>query len=821
MNYKKKLLSSAVLFGVTVTAHATNCEDIRNALSINPPSIRFDHVQNNSAVPSFSAEITLTNKSNISLNKFTLYFNKTRPVQTVTEPSVTLLHQQGDYFGLQFSNPLAAGESIHVPIQGQDVVSHEDDAPAGYFMVTWDDQGQVCPAINIKKSQISNTVPDYIGMNDYNNNIAKTKAIIEGHASTATVFASPTNVILPKPNYVSVPQGAADFTLNTATRIVVIGNDGAMQQVAQNLQQQLQKEGYALSIVTLSFLDSAKINNAIILQETKLNVNSTMLAKQSEAYTLDVNVAPQNLQVLNHNVIFIGANVGDSHALFDGVQSLVQLFSAGKKTIPALHIFDYPRFAYRGILLDSVRHFIPVSQIKHLIDLMALSKLNYLEWHLTDDEAWRLPMTGAYAILTEKGAARGYDLTLQATLGSGGLPYGEAYSEFDIADVTAYANAHHITIIPEIEMPGHARALTQIMPETFVDANDQSRYQSPQYYSDNVLNPCLANSGAALQNILQQVSRLFPNAPYISVGGDEVPTGAWMASPACKAFMQQHGLTTEQEVENYFFASMIQPNIGEGKKMAGWQDLIESATIKKGNSKVNQGINNSALIFIWKPQNVAQLTINATKLGYHVVLAPATNLYFDLAYSADPHEPGSYWAGYVDTFAAYNFMPIPPDVAQQADVSKIDGVEGTLWSEHITDNAHMEYLAFPKIAALAELAWTAPQLRDWNDFSYRLSRYFLPILDRLEVVYRISPPGTTVMAGKVYANVEFTTQVVDKKGMVVSDYNPEYQIYYDTGSLQHQTYNVNNPPNYVEGMRFYTCIPTGRCSYKVAVAVGA
>ncbi len=818
----KGVLSLVALMLAMSTAYAS---DLCEALQANPPSISAS-MQLSADGQSSTMNVVLTNHAGQDIPSYTLYFNSDFGVTSVSGASFQLIHGQngsgeGDLWGIESTAPVHS--SVTIPV----VVATDSlqllSFFRGFFMVAQEGTLAPCAPINIKA--VNNILPPYhpsLATSDYKHYQEEATTSIEGNTPKTVIIADSTDRIIPKPVLISATAGALPFTLSLRTNIVI--KNSALQASAQYLQQILRSAtGYPL---TIRRGHPVKSNDAIVLRYRELKAQGL---NKPEAYTLSVN---------KKNII-ITANPGDSEAIFDGIQTLRQLLppqifdmQINNNTIwqvPAVEVQDYPRFLYRGFMLDSARHFQPPVEIEHVLDMMALNKLNYFYWHLGDDEGFRFSVD-QYPALSTIGAWRGFNFMLQPTLGSGADVYGGFYSQQDIANILAYAKTLHITVIPEIDMPGHARALVKSLPGQMEDPNDQSYYTSVQGYSDNVINPCVPGSMDTIKNVLLQMAALFPDAPYIGVGGDEVPNGVWMGSPMCKVFMQQHELTTEQQVFDYFFASQIQPIVeSTGKKVIGWGDFVGSeVTAYPDTLPSDQILKTDAVVLPWSvyqndPQSQTtynQNLVAATNLGYGVVEAPAANLYFDLAYSPNPNEIGQHWAGYLDTVAVYSTLPIPTDFAGNA--QKILGVQGNLWGEFNVTQANLDYLTLPKMAALAEVAWTQPNLRDWNDFGYRMAHDYFPILDQMNVGYRVSPPGVVVIDGQLIANAEFTVPVQQRNGSIVNE-NPELSIHYTTdGSAPTaQSPVFNSPQLYLLGAQyqFVACNPVGRCSYVVTPVV--
>jgi len=375
--------------------------------------------------------------------------------------------------------------------------------------------------------------------------------------------------------------------------------------------------------------------------------------------------------------------------------TLWQLISAADKAaplqIPAVTISDHPRFAWRGLLLDSARHFQSPEFVKHFIDQMAQHKLNVLHWHLTDDQGWRIEIK-KYPKLTEVGAWR--------TPPGGGPRYGGFYTQDEIRDIVRYAAERYVTIVPEIEMPGHAQAAIAAYPRFGVTG------KSPGVSHDWGINTYLYNvdepTFAFLQDVLDEVMELFPSR-YIHVGGDEAAKDQWQASTRVQQQMRKLGLQDEAALQGWFTARIGKYLAAHGRKLIGWDEILEG------------GVPPDATVMSWRG---AQGAIDAAKQGHDVVMAPSPVMYFDhLQYAAHDEPPGR--PSLVTLEDVYRFEPVPHELtAQQA--AHVLGAEATLWSEYLTDDARLEHAAFPRAAALAEVLWSPPQQRDWSSFQTRL-----------------------------------------------------------------------------------------------------
>lgn len=692
-------------------------------------------VDQNNPDNTYNAHFTINNTTDRPLTHWKLWLNTSSFLTNSSDANV--IHNDGDFFGIapnQSNETIPVGASVIVHVTGQNSVLKYSSAPSGYFLTSSLSQIDTNP--KIISVNATTQLPPSQDQNDYQNNFNQQNTSIEGNPTATNLTVEDTRIV---PLPVKMQRLEGDFRVNPTTVIAVPSKNPEILKTAQFLVNSLTPAlGYTLKIIQID-PDKKIIPNSI-----QLTLQQATPDLGNEGYLLSAN--PSN--------IIIRAN--NSAGLFYGVETLRQLlpsqiFASSKQNVdwlvPAVVITDYPRFEYRGLHLDVARHFFNADQVKRLLDLMALHKLNTFHWHLADDEGWRIQIK-QYPQLTTIGAFRGFGMTLDPAFGSGANSYGGYYTQDQIRDIVNYANDRHITIIPEIEIPGHAHAMIKSLPNDFVDPTDKSFYTSVQGYHDNVVSPCREETYTTLRYIIGEIAQLFPNSS-ISIGGDEVPKGAWSdwsQSKFCQAFIQRNQITVNspQDLQNYFLKRVQDIIESNHKKMAGYDDISADPQLNANNASV----------YTWNYQNDNSNVINEANLGYNVVLMPAEFLYFDLAYNADAEEPGFNWAGYTDTFTPYSYSPITSAMSQYV-VSKIKGVEGALWSENLISQDRLDYMAFPKVAALAELAWTPANRRNWTNFSERLGQMHLPRLDAYGVKYRLSLPGINIQTSKLQANIQF------------------------------------------------------------------
>ena len=357
-------------------------------------------------------------------------------------------------------------------------------------------------------------------------------------------------------------------------------------------------------------------------------------------------------------------------------------------------------FAYRGVHLDVVRHFFAATKIADWLDILALYQYNHFHWHLTDDDGWRVE-SKAFPQLTEIGAWRGPGLPLPPQMGSGKNIYGGFYTPTDVTDVVARAAEVGITVVPEMDLPGHARALLKSIPE-LVESDDQSQYRSVQFHNDNVINPAYGATMEVVETLIDEWCDLFPGALF-HVGCDEVPKGVWQHSPSAQAW----AVTNQKQISDLqgYFLSRIERRLqANGKTMAGWEEVADGG-----------GTSTATWVYSWQGTDAG---VRAAQAGHNVVMTPAQYCYFDLAVTNAFESPGYWWAGTVDVRKAYQYKPRQHFSEQEARL--IQGVQYCLWSELIESPTQAEFMWFPRLLAGAEVVWESNTNDGFDDFMKRL-----------------------------------------------------------------------------------------------------
>ena len=430
------------------------------------------------------------------------------------------------------------------------------------------------------------------------------------------------------------------------------------------------------------------------------------------------------LRVTDHVIITAPTEQG----LYYGAQTLrqllpVEIFSSKKVsaewTIPGVEIRDVPRFGWRGMHLDVGRHFFEVNDIKKFIDLLAIHKLNTFHWHLTEDQGWRVEIK-KYPKLTTVGAYRASTPPYGNRGGSDGKRYGGFYTQEEIRDIVAYAAERHITIVPEIDMPGHMSAAVASYPE--IGNTDVPGFNPEVITHWGVYPHILAPSEEAfefVEGVLAEICELFPSK-YIHIGGDEAPKGQWEKSKFAQEVIKREGLHNEHELQSYFIQRVEKILEKQGRSLVGWDEIREG------------GLSPQATVMSWRGVKGG---IASAKEGHDVVMAPNSHTYFDhyqndakaeLAKGAEFECIG----GFLPIKKVYSFDPVLPGTLSDAEQKHVLGVQAQLWTEYMKTWDKVEYLAFPRMAALAEVAWTSPEHKDFTDFAERLE----PMRDRYRIM---------------------------------------------------------------------------------------
>jgi hexosaminidase len=546
-------------------------------------------------------------------------------------------------------------------------------------------------------------------------------SMVSGLAMAASA-AEP--ALIPMPEKMTVKNGA--FTLDANTRIMT---DNQKNNIGKATGALLAQRLRAVTGLPLSFKnDVLGFSREPVPGVIKLTTEGSDSSLGPEGYELLV--SPDSVLI----------RAPEEAGLFYGAVTFLQLLppeafaakpaSDVKWEAPCVEIKDKPRFAWRGMLLDVSRHFFTKEEVEQILDALAMHKINVLHWHLVDDQGWRIEIK-KYPRLTEVGAWRkaigfGLDPKASTAYGPDGR-YGGFYTQEDIREVVAYAAARHITIVPEIEMPGHSSAALAAYPQFSCNGGpfttDVGGGVFPGVY-------CAGNDGTFdfLQNVLTEVFALFPSK-YIHVGGDEVPTTSWEKCPKCQARKKAEGLTSDRQLESYFIQRMEKFINANGRSLIGWSEIREG------------GLAQNAALMDW----IGGATEGASA-GHDVVMTPEADCYLDHYQSRDHAKEPLAIGGFLPLRKIYGFDPIPAKLAPEFQ-SHILGAQGNLWAEYIPNLRHAEYMIFPRESALAEVAWSPKEARNFDDFLRRLEIDDRR-LEQMGVNYRRNPLDTGEPAAK-------------------------------------------------------------------------
>jgi hexosaminidase len=499
------------------------------------------------------------------------------------------------------------------------------------------------------------------------------------------------------------------FKLSNKT--VIYYNDVSLEHDIDFLAQLLKNE-YGLTLKTVY---EPKLDNKGI----KSNGNTILVSMGPKDWQSGHGEEYYNIYCVSN---LLAITVQQPKGFFYSIQTLRQLIEkqpakANAYQIPAVGFSDYPRFAYRGMHLDVARHFFSVDEVKRYIDYLAFHKFNILHWHLTEDQGWRIEIK-KYPRLTEVGAWRnGTIIGRYPGKGNNNTPYGGFYTQEQIKEIVQYASNRHITVIPEIELPGHSSAAIAAYPElscfpeekTAIPANmisDKSKTATGKLVQEtwgvfeDVFCPT-EYTFTFLENVLDEVMALFPST-YIHIGGDECPKEAWKKSAFCQQLMKEKGLKDEHELQSYFIQRVEKYINSKGRKIIGWDEILEG------------GLAPNATVMSWRGEEGG---IAAAKQKHDVIMTPGSHCYFD--HSQTRNEDSVTIGSYLPVEKVYAYEPVPRELTKE-EAPYVLGAQGNVWTEYITNMAKLEYMILPRMSALAEVLWSPREKRNWKNFEKRL-----------------------------------------------------------------------------------------------------
>ncbi len=507
--------------------------------------------------------------------------------------------------------------------------------------------------------------------------------------------------IIPRPQQVNVSNDAP-FTLNAKTVISLGTNSQDTKRNANMLASYIeQATGIRPAI--------SKVKSGA---DIVLTIDKTI--DNAEGYKLDADTK---------QIRIAGASAA---GVFYGIQTLRKSLplvngKASQVSIPAVHIADAPRFAYRGTHLDVSRHFVSVDSIRQFIDMLALHNINRFHWHLTDDQGWRIEIK-KYPLLTQIGSKRAQTVIGHNSGKYDGKPYSGFYTQKQIRDIVKYAADRYITIVPEIDLPGHMQAALAAYPDMGCTGGPYEVWQK-WGVSDNVL--CAGNDKTLtfIDNVLKEITKLFPSK-YIHVGGDECPKTQWQKCPKCQARIKalnleaKDGHSAEERLQSYIITHASNYLKSLGRNTIGWDEILEG------------GLAEGATVMSWRGESGG---IAAAKQHHDVVMTPNSYLYFDYYQSLDKANEPLAIGGYLPLETVYSYEPMPKELTAD-EARHIIGVQANIWTEYMPTFKQMQYMALPRLAALSEVQWSQPALKDYTSFTNRLTE-FTHMYDRLGYNY--------------------------------------------------------------------------------------
>lgn len=511
------------------------------------------------------------------------------------------------------------------------------------------------------------------------------------------------NSIIPKPYITKFHDG--NFQINSNSKIQILHPAVELQNIVKGLIDTI----YQFSGIRISITDNSQImnSNVIIISLSEPSLNA-------EGYKLEISAERIIIEAKTINGIFYA------------YQTIFQLFPNGTSSkeicnLPCCKIIDQPRFNWRGMHLDVSRHFFDINFIKKYIDYLAMFKYNIFHWHLTDDNGWRLEIK-KYPKLTEIGAWRapreGIDWRdCEPQKPGEETTYGGYYTQDEVKEIIQYAQERFITIVPEIEMPGHTSEVLAAYPELGCTGGPYKVATGTYWPNKDIF--CAGNDKifTFLENVLDEVIDLFPSE-YIHIGGDEANKEEWKTCGKCRKRMQEENLQNVEELQSWFIKRIAKYLQSKGKKMIGWDEILEG------------GLADNAIVMSWRGEVGG---IKAAIAGHDVIMCPGTHCYFD-HYQGDPETEPKAIGGFTDLKKVYSYEPIPAELSAKQE-HHVLGAQGNVWTEWMETPEHVEYMIFPRMTALSEVLWSSKETRNWDDFQNRMKR-FVDIYNMICVNYR-------------------------------------------------------------------------------------
>lgn len=732
---------------------------------------KFDEyaIEGNNHYTKASFIIKNNGKTPINANDWTLYFTSISGVRNSNNLNNRIVEpvspsSTGSLFKIRIATNneiIAPGKSFVFHIEHLEPMVKMEKAPQGPYIVFDNNLDRGYAIKNYKLEQIPRGSNFANAPKDFKTIVTPTE-IYEKNQIIKDIPKEKLSPIFPNPQYVKTNSGA--LKISAAPKIIAPTNLNNEVLFTKNLFKNLPKSNK---------------NSPTIKLEIK-NIKNQI---SPEAYELKVDENGINI-------------IGNSAAgIYYGLQSLSQLMPIDDKdlSLPFIEVNDAPRFEYRGLLVDVARNFQDKNRIKKTIDIMARLKLNKMHLHLVDDEGWRIEIK-QIPELTQYGAKRGHqnnqDKSLPPAYGSGpdvSDRHGSGYfTQADFIEILQYAAKNHIDIIPEIEMPGHSRAAVKSMeslnrkliaagdknPDKYLlsDPNDKSQYHTAQNYTDDVMNPALPSTYKFIETVTSEIAQMYKKAgvkqTMLQVGGDELANGAWEKSPLAIKKMNKLGMSSTNQLWDYFYDNVDNILKKNGFKIGAWEEL---GVKREKDYPINpKFLNRDATLFVWNNlEGSEDLAYRLANNGYKVVLGPVTNFYLDMAHSEDVLEGGHNWANYTDLDNSFSFNPYamkgtqnPTKVQLNNEAKKnIMGVEAMMFSETMRDPKFIDYMMLPRLYALSYRGWNIPKednQDEWSNFVNQLGKIILPKLSAQmpDINYRIPPPGLKIENGQILVNYQ-------------------------------------------------------------------
>lgn len=757
----------------------------------------------------FEAKFTFHNTGNHEINNegWILYFSMSpRKIFPVKSPqAATIEHINGDWYKLIPSETfkIAVGDSLVVHFWGEEGIVKETDAPAGLYYALRDKNGQETETVVITNYTIEPFTEreQILRGPDDKFSVPTAERYYHENESLSSIDIANLPKVIPSP--VSISHQNGQFSISDDVKIYF---DKELKSDAETFQEKL------------SVLTGKKYEFTAQPQEAKIRLLSQSVKEKSdEAYRLSI----------DQSGIEVAANGGAG--IFYGLQSLLALAPveswktpSSSLSWPYTQINDNPRFGFRSVHIDVTRNFQTKETLLRMIDVLAFYKINHILLYTADDEGWRVEIDGLPE-LTEISGHRSHTTGMKANAlhpayGSGPKAYAEGthgsgfYTKSDFIEILQFAQKRHITIIPELNFPGHARAAIKAMEARYekfmkegkpdaaneyrlIDPDDQSQYLSAQFYKDNVVDVTSESSYRFFEKVVDEYIKLYQQAgltlKIFHIGGDEVAEGVWAGSPRAQKLLKEHPeIGDPKNLHAYFLRRLVPILQKKNLTMHGWEEVALTKTPEGKYITNPEFVGQNLVPYVWNNVYDADLGNRLANDGYPVVLCNVTNFYFDQSYSNDPKEPGHYWGAFVNTKSNWTFAPFnmftttfsnpmgsPIDftnlVKMKPEARKnVIGVEAHLWAEMIKGRDLIEYATLPKLAGFSESAWSKERnwenmdnatvqqklmLSGWNVFANQLAQYELPRLAYMNggYNYRVPPPGAIEKNGEVLANTAF------------------------------------------------------------------